>query len=150
MYHDIKRHHMVHGYHMMPLYIMVHRFHSAHYIYTSVLMCLNTVVNRIIKTKLNFPLSPRFSLSLVMHPFILFPTYHHAWWALLDVSFNMSYSPLIFNHLPSGFNALNAVISILKHTTTLFSLFDHYILSREWEVIVDQVHNNYHGKPMVL
>ena len=26
----------------------------------------------------------------------------------------------------------------LKHTTTLFSLSDHYILSREWRVIVDQ------------
>ena len=27
----------------------------------------------------------------------------------------------------------------LKHTTTLFALSDHYILSREWRVIVDQV-----------
>ena len=27
----------------------------------------------------------------------------------------------------------------LKHTTTLFSLSVHYILSREWRVIVDQV-----------
>ena len=36
------------------------------------------------------------------------------------------------------------------HTTTLFSLFDHYILSREWRVIVDQVQTNYHGRPMVL
>ena len=33
----------------------------------------------------------------------------------------------------------------LKHTTTLFSLSDHYILSREWRVIVDQVQTNYHG-----
>ena len=27
----------------------------------------------------------------------------------------------------------------LKHTTTLFALFDHCILSREWRVIVDKV-----------
>ena len=40
--------------------------------------------------------------------------------------------------------------SLLKHTTTLFSLSDHYILSREWRVIVDQVQTNYHGRPMVL
>ena len=39
---------------------------------------------------------------------------------------------------------------ILKHTTTLFSLSDHYILSREWRVIVDQVQTNYHGRPVVL
>ena len=39
---------------------------------------------------------------------------------------------------------------LLKQTTTLFSLSDHYILSREWRVIVDQVHTNYHGRPMVL
>ena len=37
----------------------------------------------------------------------------------------------------------------LKHTTALF-VSDHYILSREWIVIVDQVQNNYHGRPMVL
>ena len=44
-----------------------------------------------------------------------------------------------------------AVISIqLKHTTTSFALTDHYILSREWRVIVDQVQTNYHGGPMVL
>ena len=35
--------------------------------------------------------------------------------------------------------------AIFKHTTTLFSLSDHYILSREWEVIVDLVQTNYHG-----
>ena len=35
--------------------------------------------------------------------------------------------------------------SHLKHTTTLFSLSDHYTLSREWNVIVDQVQTNYHG-----
>ena len=29
---------------------------------------------------------------------------------------------------------------ILKHTTTLFALSDHYILRREWRVIVNQVH----------
>ena len=33
----------------------------------------------------------------------------------------------------------------LKHTTTLFYLSVHYILSREWKVIVDQVQINYHG-----
>ena len=38
----------------------------------------------------------------------------------------------------------------LKHTTTLFALFDHYILSREWRVIVDQVQTNYHGRPREL
>ena len=37
----------------------------------------------------------------------------------------------------------------LKHTTTLFSLYDHYILSREWRVIVDLVQTDYHGRPMV-
>ena len=36
----------------------------------------------------------------------------------------------------------------LKHTTTLFSLSDHYILSWEWRVIVDQAQTNYHGRPM--
>ena len=39
---------------------------------------------------------------------------------------------------------------MFKHTTTLFSLSDHYILSREWRAIVEQVQNNYHGGPMVL
>ena len=39
---------------------------------------------------------------------------------------------------------------ILKHTITLLSLSDHYILSREWRVIVHQVQTNYHGRPMVL
>ena len=32
---------------------------------------------------------------------------------------------------------------ILKHTTKLFALSDHYILSREWRVIVDQIQNKY-------
>ena len=41
-------------------------------------------------------------------------------------------------------------LSKLKHTTTLFALSDHYILSREWRDIVDQVQTNYHGRPMVL
>ena len=35
----------------------------------------------------------------------------------------------------------------LKHNSILFVLSNHYILSREWRVIVDQVHTNYHGKP---
>ena len=41
---------------------------------------------------------------------------------------------------------------MLKHIPTLFSLFDHYILSREWRVIVDLVglQTDYHGRPMVL
>ena len=34
---------------------------------------------------------------------------------------------------------------VLKHTTTLFALFSHYILSQEWRVIVGQVQTNYHG-----
>ena len=34
---------------------------------------------------------------------------------------------------------------MLKHTTTLFALSDHYILSGGWRVIVDQVQTNYHG-----
>ena len=38
----------------------------------------------------------------------------------------------------------------LKHTTTLFALFNHYILSREWRVIVDQVQTNYHGRLTAL
>ena len=32
----------------------------------------------------------------------------------------------------------------LKHITTLFSLSDHYILSREWRVIASQVQTNNH------
>ena len=40
---------------------------------------------------------------------------------------------------------------VLKHTTTLFALSDHYILSREWRVIVDQAQTNYyHGRLMVV
>ena len=35
------------------------------------------------------------------------------------------------------------LFTILKHTTTLFSLSDHDILSREWRVIVHQVQINY-------
>ena len=40
--------------------------------------------------------------------------------------------------------------SYLTHTTTFFVLSDHYILSREWKVVVDQVQTNYHARPMVL
>ena len=40
--------------------------------------------------------------------------------------------------------------SSIKHTTTLFSLSDHYILSREWRVIVDQVQTSYHGVTELL
>ena len=38
----------------------------------------------------------------------------------------------------------------LNHTTAIFALSDHYILSRDWRFIVDQVQTNYHGRPMVL
>ena len=38
----------------------------------------------------------------------------------------------------------------LKHTTTLFALSDHNILSRESRVIVDPIQTNYHGRLMVL
>ena len=52
------------------------------------------------------------------------------------------------HHRPDG--VLCAVEYKLKHTATLFSLSDHYILSREWRVIVDQAQTNFHGRPMVL
>ena len=48
-------------------------------------------------------------------------------------------------------NMLNPAIkeyTELKHTTTLFALSDHYILSREWRVIVDQLQINNHGRPI--
>ena len=38
----------------------------------------------------------------------------------------------------------------LKHTTTLFPLSYHYILSREWRVFDDLLQTNYHGRSMVL
>ena len=44
----------------------------------------------------------------------------------------------------------NTPSSPLKHTTTLFSLSDHYILSWEWRVIANLVHTNYHGGHMAL
>ena len=37
---------------------------------------------------------------------------------------------------------------VLKHTSMLFSLSDHHILSREWRVIVDQEQANYYGWPI--
>ena len=37
---------------------------------------------------------------------------------------------------------------MLKHTTKLLYLSDHYILSREWRVIVDQVQTKYYGRPI--
>ena len=37
------------------------------------------------------------------------------------------------------------VLSPTTHTTTLFDLSGHYILSREWGVIADHVQSNYHG-----
>ena len=39
--------------------------------------------------------------------------------------------------------------SSIKHITTLFSLSDHDILSREWRVSVGHVQTNYHDRPMV-
>ena len=39
---------------------------------------------------------------------------------------------------------------VLKHTTTLFSLSDHYIPSWEWRVIVEQAQIKYHGRPMLF
>ena len=47
---------------------------------------------------------------------------------------------------------LVSTLTILKthHYTTLFALFDHYILSREWRVIVDLVQTNYHGRPIMV
>ena len=42
------------------------------------------------------------------------------------------------------------ILCILKHTTPLFSLSDHYIPSQEYRVIVDQVQTNQHGRHMVL
>ena len=56
----------------------------------------------------------------------------------------------IFNYLTSDISARGLEISalwresLLKHTTTLFALSDHYILSQEWRVIVDNVQTNYH------
>ena len=42
-----------------------------------------------------------------------------------------------------------ASLPVLKHTTTLFALTGHYILSWEWRVIVDQVQTSYHSRPTV-
>ena len=43
-------------------------------------------------------------------------------------------------------------ISVTKFKTqfTLIALSDHYILIREWVVIVDLVQNNYHDRSMTL
>ena len=38
----------------------------------------------------------------------------------------------------------------LKHATKFFSLSDHYIVSREWRIIVGQVQTNYHGMAIVF
>ena len=54
------------------------------------------------------------------------------------------------DHFVCFISLSQALEDLLKHTTTLFSLSDHYILSREWRVIVDQVQTNYQGMPMVL
>ena len=42
------------------------------------------------------------------------------------------------------------LVRVFKHNTTLFSLSDHDIVSREWKVIFYQVQPYYHGRPMVL
>ena len=42
----------------------------------------------------------------------------------------------------SGVMATPVITYVLKHTTKLFSLSDHDILSRERRVIVDQVQTN--------
>ena len=41
-------------------------------------------------------------------------------------------------------------ICFLRHTTTLLSLFAHYILSRKWRFIVGEVQINYYGRSIVL
>ena len=52
----------------------------------------------------------------------------------------------------SSFEAGNCVgnSSFSKHTTTFYSLSDHYILSRERRVIFHIVQTNYDGRPMIL
>ena len=45
---------------------------------------------------------------------------------------------------------MNPIPFHIKHTTTLISLSNHNILSREWRVIVHQVQTKYDGRPMVL
>ena len=63
------------------------------------------------------------------------------------LQFCLFYENIVYD----GYQYKLAVSNYLKHTTTLFSLFDHYILSREWRVIVDQEQAiNYHVSSMVL
>ena len=38
--------------------------------------------------------------------------------------------------MPGSCNQLNSSDVVLKHTTTLFALSDHYSLSREWRVLL--------------
>ena len=61
----------------------------------------------------------------------------------------------IYSRSTSNFFIRNKMYEIwsnvyLKHTTTLLSLSDYYILSREWRVIVDLVQTNYCDRPFVL
>ena len=59
------------------------------------------------------------------------------------------YNYIIQNDLADLLYSCPSYDVILEHTTTLFSLSDHNILSRR--VIVDQVQTNYYyGRPMVL
>ena len=48
-------------------------------------------------------------------------------------------------------NSLKSIpeLTVETHPYTI-SFSDHYILSGEYRVIVDLVHTNYHGRPMVL
>ena len=59
---------------------------------------------------------------------------------------------LTFTHAEGGDVEPPSVTLVhhLKHTTTLYSLSDHYILSREWRVIVHQVQINYYVRPLAL
>ena len=43
----------------------------------------------------------------------------------------------------------NLITSFKTHHYIIF-LFDNYILSREWRVIVDQVQTNYPARPMMI
>ena len=49
----------------------------------------------------------------------------------------------------AGLSEVAFTYVILKHTTTLFSLSDHYILCRDWRLIVDLVQTIYHGRSTV-
>ena len=59
----------------------------------------------------------------------------------------------IFTNLDvqTGISVPTIMIQATKtHHYIIFSLSDHYILSREWRIIVDQVQTNHHSRHMVL